>query len=275
MGLSANTNSLSAEHLAAPLAGRVFDVSAWIGSYPFRGIPHSSLDDLKRKMTELRIERAIVAPFEAIFWENNLDAYEQWAKQLATHSELELWPVVRPGATHGLERLLDRFKPRGIRLLPNYHCYRLSDRSVEPILNLARERDMIVQVFARIADERWHHMLHLPGVDTADLEYLTSVCPDQRVLISGLNSHSFLAPRLRDQPMLYADVSRVRGPQFAIEKLVNELPANKLIFGSLWPIQIIEGTLWQITTAEIKPAQRDAILFGSAQRLLAGDKQMV
>jgi predicted TIM-barrel fold metal-dependent hydrolase len=253
----------------------VIDVSAWVGNYPFRGIPNSGVDDLKRKLDELHISRAIVAPFEAIFWENNLDAYERWTDLIAAHRELELWPVMRPGATLGLDKLLDRFKPRGIRLLPNYHGYRLSDRSVEPILKMARERDLIVQVFARIADERWHYMMKVPGVDNVDLEYLTSTCGQQRILISGCNSLAFLASRMRDQPLLCADISRVRGPQFAIEKMVEQLPVKKIVFGSLWPVQIIEATLWQVTTAKIEPAARDAILYANAQGLLANDRHLV
>src|SRR5690348_14594592 len=105
----------------------VIDMSAWIGRYPFRGIPNSSLEDLRAKMRELQVERAIVSLYEAIFWENNLDAYEQCADQLAGDDKIEVWPVIRPGAMVGLEKLLDRFKPRGLRLLPNYHGYRLSD----------------------------------------------------------------------------------------------------------------------------------------------------
>ena len=35
---------------AVGLGMNVIDVSAWIGGYPFRGIPNSSLDHLRRKM---------------------------------------------------------------------------------------------------------------------------------------------------------------------------------------------------------------------------------
>ena len=131
----------------------VIDVAAWVGQYPFRGIAGSDVEALKRKMGELRIERAIIAPFEGIFWENTLDAYEQCAAKLEQEKSLELWPVVRLGATFGLEQLLDRYRPRGIRLLPNYHGYRLSDPGAADLMQLARERGMIVQVFQRVADE--------------------------------------------------------------------------------------------------------------------------
>lgn len=246
----------------------VIDVSAWIGAYPFRGIPNSSLEDLRAKMNELQIERTIVSPYEAIFWENNVDAYERFATQLANDDKIEVWPVVRPGATVGLEKLLDRFHPRGIRLLPNYHNYRLSESSAREILDLAKSRKLIVQVFQRIADERWHYLLKVPPVDQNDLEYLTSVHTDQRILLSGLNSIAPFASRLQQSPNLYADLSRIRGPQFAIEAMVKSLPVEKLVFGSLWPVQIIEATLWQISNAKIDEALQKKLLRDTAFALL-------
>src|SRR5205823_5300951 len=83
-----------------PAGEGVIDVSAWVGQYPFRGILRSSVADWKEAAASLRISRAIVSPFEAVFWENNLDAYERWADSLAGESQLEVWPVVRPGALH-------------------------------------------------------------------------------------------------------------------------------------------------------------------------------
>jgi predicted TIM-barrel fold metal-dependent hydrolase len=247
---------------------RVIDVSAWIGSYPFRGIPNSSLENLRAKMNELQIERAIVSPYEAIFWENNLDAYEQFAEQLSGDATIELWPVVRPGATIGLEKLLDRFRPRGLRLLPNYHGYRLSDTAARDILDLAKSRNLITQVFQRIADERWHYLLKVPPVDQADLEYLTSVHTEQRIVLSGLNTLTPFASRLKQNKNLYTDLSRIRGPQFAIESMVKSLPVEKLLFGSLWPVQIIEATLWQITSGKMDDEVKQALLRDNALALL-------
>jgi predicted TIM-barrel fold metal-dependent hydrolase len=253
----------------------VINVAVWVGQYPFRGIPGSDVAALKRKMSELRIDHAIVAPFEGIFWENSLDAYERTVDKLGGEQTLEVWPVVRPEPTAGLEELLERHRPRGMRLLPNYHRYRVSHPAVAKLMELARERGMIVQVFQRIADERWHYMLHVPPVPQEDMEYLTAVYHDQPVLLSGVQPLAFLASRLREQPMLYADLSRVRGPQFAIETLVKTLPVEKLIFGSLWPIQIIEATLWQVTTAKIDVGLKRRILRDNAEELLAKARRIV
>ena len=245
------------------------DVAAWLGAYPFRGIPGSAVDDLKQKMRALTIERAIVAPFEGIFWENGLEAYERLADQCAGDDQLEVWPVVRPSRIHGLAKLLDRYRPRGLRLTPNYHACRLSDSAVKDVMAIARDRGMVVQVFQRIADERWHYLLHTPPVEQFDLDYLTSCYAEQIILVSGMNAIAPLASRLRQIPGLYADLSRIRGPQFAIEQMVKSLPVEKLVFGSLFPIQIIEATLWQITTANIDAAQKRQLLVENASRMFS------
>ncbi|HTL27582.1 MAG TPA: amidohydrolase family protein [Tepidisphaeraceae bacterium] len=247
---------------------KTIDVAMWIGQYPFRGIPNSSIADLKRQMSALEIERAIVAPFEGIFWENNLDAYDRAAEQFANDRAIEVWPVVCPGAVHGIERLLDRHKPRGLRLLPNYHGYKLSDASVAEVMSLAKSRGMIVQIFQRIADERWHYLMKVPAVPMDDFLYITSIHTEQPILLSGVNPFAQMTERLRSLPHLYADISRNRGPQFVYEKLAQSMPMDKLVFGSLWPIQIIEATHWQITSSRIDESIKQNLLYNNAARLL-------
>lgn len=251
-------------------ASPVIDLTLWVGQYPFRQIPNSSVDHLRSRMAELRIERGVVSGLECLFAENNLDAYRHWAERLEGDGSLEVWPVIRPGATRGLERLLDRFRPRGLRLLPNYHGFRLSDRSVEPILRLARERGMIAQVFQRVADERWHWMLKVPPVDDNELLYFAAACGQQPLLISGLNAFSpAMLAHVAQSGGVYLDLSRIRGPQFTIEQLASKVRVDRIVFGSLWPIQIIEATLWQVTTARLEGTVRAAMLADNARRLLS------
>lgn len=248
------------------------DVSLWVGTYPFRHIPGGSLDHLRARLADLRIERGVVSPYEAVFAENNLDAYRPWAERLEGDPALEVWPVVRPGATLSLDRLLDRFRPRGLRLLPNYHGYLCSDaRLLDPVMAIARERGMVVQLFERVSDERWHWMLRTPPVGHDDLSQFTAAYGDrQPLLLSGVNAFGpALAARIAKMPDVYADVSRARGPQFVLEQLPRKVRPDRLVFGSLWPLQVIEATLWQVTTARVDEETRAAVLRGNALRLLA------
>lgn len=251
----------------------VVDFSVWFGSYPFRGIGGSGIADWRRKADDLGIELAIASPLESVFWENNLDAYARAADELAGDPRVEVWPVVRPGGMHGLEAMLDKYNPRGIRLVPSYHDYHLYDHSAEPIMALARERGLAVQVFTRIADERWHYMLKAPELPLHDLEYAASIFEDQTIIVSGLNRPQSLVSRMKQHPRLYSDISRLRAPVFGFEQLVTQAPTDRLVFGSLWPIQIIEATLWQVTSARVDPTVRNAVLSGNANALLVTPAQ--
>jgi predicted TIM-barrel fold metal-dependent hydrolase len=242
---------------------QIIDVAAWVGHYPFRGILNSSLEHLRQQMRAIGIAKSIVSPFEAIFWENNLDAHAQWLLRLGARQDLELWPVVNPAMPGQLEefkRLCEVNRPRGLRLTPNYHGYRLDDPCVARLMGLAGQFGIVVQVFARIADERWHWMLKVPPVASEDLLYFTSVFAGQRIILSAVNSIREFIPRLKQQPSLYVDISRLRFPIFALEQLLTDAPPEQVVFGSLWPIQITEATLWQVEEARVDEKVKTAVL---------------
>ena len=174
-----------------------------------------------------------------------------------------------PGQLRGLERIVDRYRPRGIRLLPNYHGYTLRDGVVDELMAFADEHQLVVQVFAMIADPRWHFMLKVPALDPEQLDHFTSRHFNARIIVSGLQPVTRLADRARQCPHLYLDVSRVRGPVFAMEKLVRDVPVDKLLFGSLWPIQIIEATLWQITWSDL-PSHTQSLILNTGFEVLMG-----
>lgn len=253
----------------------VIDASAWIGAYPFRSTTPRDPNVLIERMDRLTIDRAIVGSFESLFWEDNLVGYECWRDRLPA-DRLELWPVVNPSLPGQLRRfgkLHDDASAagqpfRGLRLLPNYHGYHLHDAHVADLMQLARERDLVVQVFQRIADERWHWMLHVPAVEDEELTVLINQFPANRLLICGSNQPELFADAMRQHPALYLDISRVRCPVFAIEHLIEKAPWQRLVMGSLWPIQIIEATLWQVEHAEVAPHIMHGILGGNAERLL-------
>ncbi|MDY7009171.1 MAG: amidohydrolase family protein [Planctomycetota bacterium] len=252
----------------------ITDVSAWVGAYPFRGIHRSSFDDLEAKAEELGIGRIVVSSFENLFWENNLDGFNLWWQRLTGRNRFEHWPVINPampGQIKRLKELIEEAQPRGLRLLPNYHGYQLSDPCLENLMGLVKDHGLVVQVFQRIADERWHWMLHTPAVEDSDIVSFVRNYPEHHILISAMNQPNILVEYLADCPHLYVDVSRVRGPVFAVEQMLGNLPANKVVFGSLWPVQIIEATLWQVQEARISEKTRKAVLHENFEALVGSE----
>ena len=88
-----------------------------------------------------------------------------------------------------------------------------------------------------------------------------------RILLSAVNAPGLLADALAGCPRACVDLSRVRSPLFAVEKLCRELPADRIVFGSLHPIQTIEASLWPVLDARIDQSARRGILAGNFRRL--------
>lgn len=86
--------------------------------------------------------------------------------------------------------------------------------------------------------------------------------------MSGLSIGNIteIRDKLATSPRVWLDVSRVRGRLFAIEQLTRAVGAEKLIFGSLWPIQMIAPVLRPIEEAAVDAAQCAAILGGNWNR---------
>lgn len=253
------------------IEGQAIDVAAWVGTYPFRHLQHCSVVDLRRQMEKSAIGWVIVSHFNCLFNEDSPAAYLRAVEEVGEVAGLELWPVInpsRPSQLSNFDRCLDIEPARGLRLLPNYHGYSLADPCVGELVEWAVSRGMIIQVFQQIADVRWQWMLTVPPVPLPELLNFCTTYTAAKILLSGVDRLAALAPVFPAGERLYADTSRLRGPQFAVENVVKSIPVDRLVFGSLWPLQITEATLWQIRSAAIPPAERRQIMHENAMVLL-------
>jgi len=242
-----------------------FDATAFFGDYPFRGFAQSSLDDFNIRCEQHNISGGAVSSFQQIFWENNLEAARRDADAIAKHSNLQHFVVVNPSYPHqleDLERVFLHFPVSGLRLLPNYHHYHLWDECVLDLFILANEYQLPIQIHREIQDQRMHWMLPVAPLASAELEWLLANPPAIKVLLSGLTSADLrgLQSKILEAPNVWADLCRVRGPVFGIEKMTELVKAKRLVYGSLWPIQNMASSLLQIEDARISEDEKSAIL---------------
>jgi len=138
------------------------------------------------------------------------------------------------------------------------------------LMDFARRNRLVAQLFVRLADERWHWMLKMPAVPDSEVLYFTSVFAGWRMIVSGLNAIDPLMSRLRQQPRLCVDIGRLHSCLFAVEQLISQVPWEQVLYGSLWPIQIPQATLWQVLDARIEERIKSALLHDNFVRLMDG-----
>lgn len=211
----------------------------------------------------------MASSFQGLFEEDNLAAYHRAVQEAGEVPGLQVWPVVnpsRPNQLARLEKVLGENPARGLRLLPNYHGYRLDAPFVGELMEWARSHGLVVQVFQAIADVRWHWLLVVQPVSDEELVCFARKFPEAEIILGGLARPRAVADVLRANPRCYLDLSGVRGPLFAVEHLVADLPATQILFGSLWPLQAAESILEQIKEARLGEETRALLLGENALR---------
>lgn len=251
----------------------VIDMTGFVGVWPFREIPRSSREHLHSLAGQLGLERVVVSSFENLFRENWPDAAEETSRSIETDPLLVHFPIVNaafPGALDDVKRLYEARPFPGIRLLGNYHGYPLDHPDVDALLAWTWEKGILVQVLRRIVDERLHYVLKVPCVPSDELVGLARRHPEQKLLYGALwfNEILQMAELTERAENVWYDVSRCRGPEFWPEQLIEAVSPERVVFGSLWPLQVIRSTLQEIRFAGFGNEIRDKILYGNAADLL-------
>ena len=159
---------------------------------------------------------------------------------------------------------------RGIRLHPNYHGYKLESAEFAKLLRRAAERHLVVQLAVIMEDERMMHpLLRVPQVDTASLARLIKDTPSLRlVLVNALGV--LREPALNEliaAGEVYVEISMLESVA-GIEKLLQQVPLERILFGSHAPLFYFESALLKLKESVLTQEQLKAIQAGNAQRLM-------
>ena len=158
----------------------------------------------------------------------------------------------------------------GIRLHPNYHGYKLDDPAFARLLDLARERGLIVQLAVSMEDERTQHpLMRAPHVDVAPLVALIASRSNLRIVLLNWSRgvSSALLPKLSAAGSVYFDIATLEGVG-GVANLLEQVPLDRVVFGSHAPFFYLESAVLKLKESALSEAQAAAIQAGNARRLL-------
>ena len=136
----------------------------------------------------------------------------------------------------------------GVRLHPNYHGYKLDDPAFARLLDLARERGLIVQLAVTLEDERTQQrLIRAAPVDVPPLAALLASRPNLRmVLLNWAHGVSnALMAKLVAAGQVCFDIATVEGVG-GVANLLTHAPADRMVFGSHAPFFYLESAVLKL-----------------------------
>jgi hypothetical protein len=226
------------------------DISAWIGSYPFRALPHPDASVLVRVLEREQIRQAWVGALPSA-WHRDPEAANTWLyAQLQPFADvLHPAPTVRPDWP-GSEALLDDAVTRGAPAVRAYPMQLGISATAAHWTSLAvacGARGVVLQLTVRFEDLRQRHPMDTAS-DLTAAHIRAAVRSDRRVhvIVSGAGkelieeTHWSLTPD--EQSRLFWDWAWVWGPpEDHFRGLLDTIGAARFVFGGYWPLRLIQA----------------------------------
>lgn len=251
------------------------DTNAYLSRWPCRRLPLDEPAALVDKLEALDIEQAWVGSFDALLHRDVAAVNLRLVDDCETYGEGMLVPFgcvnpTLPDWREDLRRCDEEHGMPGIRLHPNYHGYEITDPRFAEILDLAIERDLIVQIALKMEDERTQHpLLQVAAVDTGPLPELLQSRPDARVILLNalrdLRGASLDA--MAELPNVFVEISMLEGVG-GIERLIPSFPYERVLYGSYAPFFYPESAAGKMQESELGVEIETAVRRGNAMKLL-------
>ncbi len=225
------------------------DVSALIGSYPFREIPHPEAGTLVGVLDREGIDRAWVGHLPSAFHRDPRKGNESLYRELKAHrSRLDPAPAIRPDWP-GWERELARAVDEGARSIRAYPTHWGLGPDHTALTDLARACAKVglpLVLTVRFEDVRQRHTIDVAGdLPAATVRGLARARTQARIVVIAAGRamieeiHWGLTPFERE--LVWYDTSWIWGPpEDDFGHLLRTVGANRFVYGTGWPLRLAQ-----------------------------------
>jgi predicted TIM-barrel fold metal-dependent hydrolase len=176
-----------------------------------------------------------------------------------------------PGWREDLRRCHEVHRMAGIRLLPNYHGYLLSDPRVSEMVSEASDRGLVLQIALSMEDLRTQQTVMEPADPSPFADLLTR---NPRARVMFLNGRAWTdddagesIAAVRKAENAYFDIAMNEGIG-GLDRLIAATSPSRVVFGSHAPLFYFESALLKVREAGLPIEEERALLNGNAQSFL-------
>jgi len=273
--LTAQAQAQNEEPARSPEPTRLIDTNVYLDRWPFRRIRNDEPQGLVAMLRQQGVVQAWAGSFSGVFYKDLGAVNRSLAETCRRHGDGLLVPFGSvnpkfPDWEEELRRCVEVHRMPGIRLHPNYHGYTLDDPDFVRLMNLANERQLIVQLVPWLEDDRHHHpQMPIASLDLAPLPELLAKLPELKlILLNGFRSVGkdvlIEVLKLPNVTCDFALLDVING----LEDLLEKAPAERICFGSYSPMFYFESAKLKMAETVLTQSQLDALCYQNAEKLL-------
>ncbi len=250
----------------------LIDINTYIGHWPFRQLRHNTATALAKRLDQRRIDRAVVASLNGVFYRNAHSANEEIAKETRRHRD-RLIPFATlnptfPGWEEDLRRCAENLELQGLRLYPQYHGYQLTDTAALDLIDAATQLGWAVQVPMRIEDRRTRHPFDTAAdMSPAALIQAVKLRPKTRWML--LNALGLDGGQFPAKANFLVEISRMTAVlQNNIPEFIEKAGLQHLAFGTGMPLNVPEPALLKLDVLNAPKRAKERIAWRNAAAML-------
>ena len=252
----------------------IVDVNVNLSRWPFRRLTYDEPVRFVSKLRSVNVTQAWAGSFDALLHRDLASVNSRLVADCARYGNGLLLPVgtinpTLPDWREDLRRCDEQHRMHAIRLYPNYHGYDLSAQVCDELFGMATERRLIIQLVLKMEDVRTHHpLMRVPTVDPKPITELVRKHSEVRLIVMN-NYGSLSGPEARDLALLghvYFEISHAERVG-ALDKLLENVPVENLLFGSHFPFFTLESALLKFRESQIGGLATQMIQHDNCRRL--------
>jgi predicted TIM-barrel fold metal-dependent hydrolase len=261
--------------LGAAGGGTLIDTNVTLSRWPCRRLPLDETPALVARLRSQGVKQAWAGSFDGLLHKDIASVNARLAEDCRKHGRGLLVPFGTinprmPDWEDDLRRCQEEHKMPGVRLHPNYQDYKLDEPAFAKLLDVTRERGLIVQLVVTMEDERTQHpLMRAPHVDVTPLLALLASRSNLRMVLLNWSRgvSSALLAKLSAAGQVYFDIAMLEGVG-GVANLLKQVPADRVVFGSHAPFFYLESAVLKLKESALSEPQATCIRAGNARRLL-------
>ena len=248
------------------------DLGAFIGSYPYRYLPHPEPEVLLRVLERDGLRGAWVGHLTSAFYRDPTPGNAQLLSQLQPHAALlRPVPAVRPDWPRWQHALRDAHNAGApaVRAYPPQWGLGPHDAAMRDLALAAGELGMALLLTVRFEDMRQRHPLDVAGdLSAAAIRALARAGKDVRLVVSAAGREMIEEVHwgltAEEQRRVFWDISWIWGPpEDHLAKLLRTIGASRFVYGTQWPLRLTQNPRANL---DLLPPEHAAAMLGDPTR---------